>query len=237
MPRSEARLRLFCLPHAGGSAALFRAWSAGLPPWVQVCPVELPGRGARLREPAFRALLPLAHALLQALYPCLDRPFALFGHSLGALLAFELARLLQRGYGLTPRLLCVAGREAPQYPEREQAHALEPQAFLTHLRRLAGTLPELLDNAELMALLLPTLRADFAASETYVYTASAPLDCPLVVFTGREDDGVGADGLAGWSLHTHTSPRTHVLPGGHFFVQGAPPALLARLSDELRACL
>lgn len=129
-PRLQARLRLFCFPYAGGGALIFRTWADGLPAEVEVCPVQLPGRGTRLMEPLFTQLLPLIQALSQALLPLLDKPFAFFGHSLGALVSFELARQLRRQYGVQPVRLFVSAGRAPQLPHRGlPVHALPEVDF------------------------------------------------------------------------------------------------------------
>ena len=197
-PNPQASLRLFCFPYAGGKAVSFRAWSSGLPTTVEVCPVELPGRGSRLMEVPFTQFEPLISALAQALLPYLDKPFAFFGHSMGALVSFELARLLRQKYGLSPVHLFVSGRGAPQVvpvPD-PPIHALPEPAFLEKLRGLNGTPEAVLENAKLMQLLLPMLRADFAVIETYVYVPEPPLNCPITAFSGWQDRKVSFDLIA-----------------------------------------
>src|ERR1035441_10334502 len=150
-PGPKTRLRLFCFPYAGAGAGTFLTWSDNLPADVEVCPVQLPGRGARMTERPFTQLSPLVEALAQALAPLLDKPFAFFGHSLGALVSFELARQIRRQYGVHPVRLFVSAGRAPQIPDRLPAiHTLPDKEFLLELRRLNGTLSELLDHEELM---------------------------------------------------------------------------------------
>lgn len=233
-PKPHARLRLFCFPYAGGNAAIFRAWPEGLPADVEVCPVQLPGRGTRLLEPPFTQLLPLIEALGHALFPLLDKPFALFGHSLGALVSFELARHLRRQYGLHPVRLCVSAARAPQIPHRDlPMHSLPEEEFVARLRRLNGTPSEVFAHAELMEIILPLLRADFAVYETYVYSIEPPFECPISTFGGLQDRTVSHGDLEAWRDQTTSSFSSRMFPGGHFFLNTTQPLLLQRLSQEL----
>ncbi len=187
-PRPGAEVRLFCFPHAGGGASLFHGWADRLPPAVEVCPVQLPGRETRFGEPPINRLGPLVGALAEALLPHLDRPFAFFGHSLGALIGFELARRLRRERGLEPVHLFASACAAPQrWGCVRPIHALPDAAFRKELRRLRGTAPAVLDNEELMEILLPALRADFALCETYAYGEDDPLSCPVTAVGGLRD--------------------------------------------------
>jgi medium-chain acyl-[acyl-carrier-protein] hydrolase len=234
-PRPQARLRLFCFPYAGGGVSIFRAWPDGLPADVEVCPVQIPGRGTRLMEPPFTRLSPLIHALAQALTPLLDKPFAFFGHSLGALLSFELARRLRRQYGVQPVRLFISADRAPQIPNRDPpTHNLPEGEFLTELRRLKGTPGELLEDEELMQIMLPVLRADFALYETYAYSTEPPLNCPISAFGGLQDPRVNRGDLEAWRDQTTVSFSLRMFPGDHFFLNTAQPALLQALSQELR---
>ncbi|HEX2093650.1 MAG TPA: thioesterase domain-containing protein, partial [Longimicrobiaceae bacterium] len=167
----HTRLRLFCFPYAGGGASIFRTWSQSLPPEVDVCPVQLPGRESRLREPPFDRLLPLVRTLADVLAPYMDLPFALYGYSNGALMSFELARELRRRGMRGPVHLFVAACPAPHLPDKDPPiHALPDVELIREIRRLNGTPEEILQNEELMTLLIPLLRADSAIHETYVYT-------------------------------------------------------------------
>lgn len=237
-PNPQARLRLFCFPYAGGGAAVFHTWPRSLPSQVDVCPVQLPGREARLSEPPFTHITPLLQALASAVQPYLDMPFAFFGHSLGALISFELARWLRRQNQPGPLHLLVSGLRAPQAPNPEPPIYLLPDAeFIQKLRRLNGLPQAVLDDAELMQLMLPLLRADMTVYETYVYTAEAPLDCPISAFGGLQDRVATRDNMAAWRDQTSRAFTLRMLPGDHFFLHSAQALLLQALSHDLMPCL
>jgi len=185
-------------------------------------------------EKPFTQLLPLVETLAQVLAPLLDRPFAFFGHSLGALVGFELARQIRRQSGVQPVRLFVSAARAPQIPHRDRpTYALPEGEFLEELRRLNGTPGELLENAELMQIMIPVLRADFAVSQTYIYAAEPPLECGISVFGGLQDHKVTRDDLAAWRDQTSASFALHMFKGDHFFLNTAQPRLLQALSGEL----
>jgi medium-chain acyl-[acyl-carrier-protein] hydrolase len=233
-PNPQARLRLFCFPYAGIGASIFRTWSDGLPADVEVCPVQFPGRGTRLMEAPFTQLSPLVQALAQTLVPLLDKPFAFFGHSLGALVGFELARQLRRQSGVQPVRLFVSADRAPQIPHRERPiHALPEGEFLVELRRLNGIPGKVLEEAELMQIMLPVLRADFAVYETYVHSTEPPLNCPISTFGGLQDHRVSRGDLEAWRDQTSGSFSLRMFPGDHFFWNTIQPLLLEVLSQEL----
>ncbi|NEQ21294.1 MAG: thioesterase [Microcoleus sp. SIO2G3] len=230
----QAKLRLFCFPYAGGGAMGFRTWLERLPSSVEVCPIELPGRGTRLIEPPFTRLEPLIQAIAQVLLPYLDKPFTFFGHSMGGLVCFELARLLRRNYSQSPVHLFVSGRRAPQIAEpKPPIHTLPEPEFLEELRRLNGTPEAVLEHTELIQLLLPTLRADFAVLETYVYASQPPLDCPITAFGGLQDSEVSREELEVWREQTNASFSLQMFPGDHFFLHSSQSLLLQSLSQEL----
>jgi medium-chain acyl-[acyl-carrier-protein] hydrolase len=232
--RPQARLRLFCFPYAGGGALIYRPWASSLPPEIEVRAIQLPGRETRLAEPPFTRLAPLLAALTQALEPHLNAPFAFFGHSLGALICFELARNLRR-LGLPgPAHLCVSGRVAPQLPlRRPPIHTLPDPEFIEQLRRLNGTPDEVMRNKELRALILPLLRADFALHETYSYTPEPPLECPISAFGGQDDDRAPQEYLAAWQLQTRSGWALQMFPGDHFYLRSGQTALLQALCGDL----
>jgi medium-chain acyl-[acyl-carrier-protein] hydrolase len=233
-PNPQARLRLFCFPYAGGSASIYRPWSNDLAPDVEVWPVQLPGRGSRLGEPAFTRLPPLLHALADVLRPHLKRPFAFFGHSMGALIGFELARLLRRDHGVEPVHLIVSGRSAPQLAVEDlPGPELPDDRFLQELRQRYGSPQPELEDPELLELMLPTLRADVAACRHYFYTPEPPLTCPVTAFGGLLDREVDRTRLEAWREQTSSRFAVRMLPGDHFFLLTDRPLFLRALSQEL----
>jgi medium-chain acyl-[acyl-carrier-protein] hydrolase len=233
-PRAETKLRLFCFPYAGGTASVYRSWGDQLPPHVEVIPVEPPGRGKRLVEPPFRRLPELIEALTPVVIPLLDMKYALFGHSMGATIAFELARELCRRNEPQPEQLFVSGRRAPQIPDDDPpTYNLPDDEFRAELLRLNGTPVEVLEHAELMNLMLPILRADFELVQTYVYSEDAPLRCPISVYGGLQDQDVPRESLLSWKQQTVAKCSLHMMPGDHFFLRSATRALFGLLGQEL----
>ena len=185
-------------------------------------------------EPPFTHIEPLVHNLASTLLPFLNKPFVFFGHSMGALVSFELTRLLHRDYNLSPVHLFVSGHRAPQIPDSDPPiHDLPESAFVEELRHLNGTPPAVLENAELMQLFLPALRADFSVVETYAYTPEPRLECPITVFGGLQDSEASCDELEAWREQTNNSFVLQMFPGDHFFLQSAQQLLLQSLSQAL----
>jgi medium-chain acyl-[acyl-carrier-protein] hydrolase len=226
---------LFCFPYSGAGASIYFQWPASLlPAGVETCAIQLPGRATRLAEPPFTRLEPLVQALSHALIPLLDRPFAFFGHSMGALLSFELARHLRWHYGLCPMHLFVSGHEAPHLHQAPKLlHEMPEPDLIVELRRLNGMPEEVLQNAELMALLLPALRADLALCETYAYLPGDALDCPISAYGGLQDREVDRDQLAAWRDLTNGHFSVRMFPGDHFYLATQRPLLLTTLAGEI----
>jgi medium-chain acyl-[acyl-carrier-protein] hydrolase len=187
-----------------------------------------------LLEPAFTDLLLLAQTALQELLPALDRPFAFFGHSMGAAIGYELAQLLRRDYHIEPTHLFVSGRHAPQLPDETPiTYSLPEPEFVEELRQLNGTPAEILEHPELLKLLLPLLRADFELIQTYVYSSRPPLDCPITAFGGIEDKEVSREHLEAWREQTRASFSLKMFPGDHFFIHTAQALLVETIAREL----
>jgi|SRR5581483_2649662 len=235
-PRTQ--LRLFCFPYAGGDAlTIFRKWSERLPASIEVCPVKIPGRGTRVSEPPMSNLTLIVKAIGEAMQFHLDKPFAFFGHSMGAMISFELARFLRREKGIEPCHLFVSGRQAPQIPDRDPPmYDLPEQEFLQELQKINGTPKEALENLELMKMLLPTIKADFQLCQTHSYVDEPPLSCPITVFGGIEDETTRED-LEGWRAQTCNHHSMHLLAGDHFFIRTSQKNLLALLSIQLARTL
>ena len=233
-PNPRARLLLFCFPYAGGGAGVFRQWPQHLPGSVEVRAARFPGRESRIREPPHTHLSTLLPDVARAICPHLDRPFAFFGHSMGAILSFELARLLRREFNVGPVRLLVSGHRAPHLPRTRPPTSMLPEAALiAELRRLEGTPAELLANRELLRLMLPLLRADFSVVDTYAYTHGEPLDCPVSTFGGLRDPEVRPEQLACWREQTRAEFTLRMLGGGHFFLHENAPLLLSYIRRDL----
>jgi surfactin synthase thioesterase subunit len=233
------RLDLLCLPYAGGSARLYRPWAEVLPAWVQLCPVELPGRGLRVREPPCDQIVALVSDVAEQVRAHVSAqpevPYVLLGHSLGAVLAYEAARRLQSG-GLPAAGLIVCAHRAPHRALRERRIAhLGDDGFVERLRELAGTPEEVFSSPELMRLLLPVLRADFRVAEQYAPLPGPLLDCPVTAIGGLGDEDVPLSDLIAWRSSTSSFSKAVLVPGGHFFPRESCSGFMDVLVNQLRA--
>jgi pyochelin biosynthesis protein PchC len=235
-PSPKAGTCLVCLPHAGGTASAYLPLTRLLPPSVETLAVQYPGRQDRLHEPRIESVPALARAVHEALAPlAARRPLALFGHSMGAAVAFELALLLEREQGATPRALFASGRIAPSLHRDGRVHRLDDAALVAELRRLGGTDAEVLAEPELLPLVLPSIRGDYRASETYRAQPGARLRCPVVALTGDADEHVTPDEAALWRRHTTGGFGLRVFRGGHFYLADHTAAVAGIVTDTLRA--
>jgi medium-chain acyl-[acyl-carrier-protein] hydrolase len=232
-PDRAAKVRVFCFPFAGGSAAFYWRWRRAAA-WLDICPVELPGRGFRSRERPEHRAAPLIEGVGRALAPELAGPYALFGHSMGALLCFELARWL-RSAGLPPPAhIFASARRAPHLVDRQQPRARLPEPdLLKTIAGLGGIKEELLSNRDLLDLVIPRLRADLAVCEDYRYVAEAPLSVPLTVFGGADDPEAARAELEGWRAHTSGPVSVHIFPGDHFFIERGYELVLQAIERAL----
>jgi medium-chain acyl-[acyl-carrier-protein] hydrolase len=235
MRGEQDRLRLFCFPYAGSGSSVYRGWAAAITQAIEVWPVALPGREHRLDESPIDDLRLLAAAVGDELARFLEPPFALFGHSMGALLAFELARHLRRQGRPGPRCLIVSAHRAPHLPdEQDRIHDMPTSEFLQELRQLNGTPAGVLGDRKLVELLLPVLRADFKAAELYRYTEEPPLRCPIVAYGGTTDGMISEAQLAAWDVHTDGGFAQRMFEGDHFYIQTKREELIARLALDLQ---
>jgi medium-chain acyl-[acyl-carrier-protein] hydrolase len=232
----QTRFRLFCFPYAGGGASTYRTWPERSPADIEVCAIQLPGREERFSEPRFSRLSSLIEPLADVLFPYMDIPFAFFGHSLGALISFELTRRLRRQKAPSPLQLFISGCRAPQIPNPDPPiHQLPDAEFIEELGRFNGTPQAVLDNPELMEVFLPLLRSDIGLWETYVYDHEAPLDCPISAFGGLADEEVSREELAAWRDQTRSRFSMQMFPGDHFFLNGKEShGLLEAISRDIR---
>ncbi|WP_061289658.1 thioesterase II family protein [Azotobacter vinelandii] len=229
------RLNLFCLPYSGASAMVYSRWRRGLPDWLQVQPVELPGRGARLGEPLQTDMHALARQLAGELAPRLEQPYALFGHSLGALLAFEIAHALGDLASPPPLALFASGTAAPTRREEYEKDYSQPKTdeeLVAELRDLQGTPEEVLDNEELMSLTLPVLRADFLMCGRYRYRPRPLLELPIHVLGGKEDRS-SMEQLLAWQEETAVGFSLDMVAGGHFFIHEHESRVLKLIRNNL----
>ena len=235
-PGADAAIasRLFCLPHAGAGAAAYTGWKVG--GGAAVCPVRLPGREARIAEAPYERMKPLVEALAGAIAPYLDRPFAFFGHSVGAVMAFELARELRRRGLPAPSLLIASGARAPQY---RRGHVPPPdptdEELLAALRQADGTRAEWFDIPAVAHAILPALRADTSLYRHYIYSEDDPLDCLIRAYGGANDPHVNAEHLRNWGLQSKQPVQMRQFPGGHFYLKPPSPEFRAALEDDLRS--
>ncbi|PYY78118.1 thioesterase [Pseudomonas sp. TKO26] len=229
------QLNLLCLPYSGASAMVYSRWRRQLPSWLHLQPVELPGRGSRYAEPLHTDLRELARQLAQELRPTLNSPYALFGHSLGALLACELAHALRALGCPEPVALFASGTAAPTLRSEYDRGFAEPKTdaqLIEQLRTLNGTSEEVLANQELMSLTLPILRADFLLCGGYRPLQRPLLNCPVHVLGGKADRAT-SEQLIGWSKETHGGFSVDMLAGGHFFIHEHEARVLSLIKGHL----
>lgn len=236
--RVDSSLRLFCFPHAGAGASFYRSWAAGLPE-AEICAVQLPGREERFEETPFRQMDPLVESVVDALSSELDSPFAVFGHSFGAIVAFEFCRRLRRIGLPTPAVLFVSGHSAPHLSNGLPGiHDLPDANLLQAIQeRYNGIPPAILAEPELLGLLIPTLRADVSVLETYTCGDGPTLDCPISALGGLSDPWSSEDLLSGWHAYTSGRVCTKIYSGGHFFVVSAREAVWDGIRADLRLTL
>jgi medium-chain acyl-[acyl-carrier-protein] hydrolase len=229
-------LRLICLPYAGAGASMFNTWQLPDRLAAEVWAVQPPGRENRWREPSVRRVEPMVHAIATALRPLLDVPFALFGHSMGALLAFEVCRFLRRGGAPQPVRLFVSAHRSPDLPAwRPPVSPLAEPQFMARLAEMTGPSRSVVLDPELLSVFAPMMRADFELCETYRYTVDDPLDMPFSCFAAVDDPEVRVDEVLAWQRHTSRESRVHCLAGGHLFLRDHADTVRALIAADLTA--
>lgn len=226
---------LVCFPHAGGSAAYFFPVSAALSGSANVLAVQYPGRQDRRREPPVDTIDELAAAVFTALRGVLDRPLVFFGHSMGAVTCYEVARAMERETAGSPLGIIVSGRRAPSLHRTESVHTRDDQGLITEVRSLEGTDAGVLGDEELLRMILPALRTDYKAIETYRYRPGPPLRCPIAAYVGDSDPKVAVSEAAAWRDHTSASFALRVFAGGHFYLGARPAETIKAVSEDILA--
>ncbi|HEX7306757.1 thioesterase II family protein [Lentzea sp.] len=227
-PRPDSAVQIVCLPHAGGSASFYLPFAEELSPVADVLAVQYPGRQDRRHEPCIDDLVTLADRAAEALAPRLDRPTILFGHSMGATLAFEVARRTPVAH------LFASGRRAPSCWRDERVHQSDDRGLIAEMQVLNGTSSALFQNEKILRMVLPAVRADYRAAETYRYAEGPGITAPISVAVGDEDPLVTLDEARAWHRHTTGTTELHVLPGGHFFLEDHWPRVCNLVRDKVR---
>nr|WP_241266269.1 alpha/beta fold hydrolase [Streptomyces boncukensis] len=226
-------MRLVCLPHAGGAASYYFPVSAALKPSVEVLAVQYPGRQERRSEPLFADVAEAADRIADELKGWTDRPLALFGHSLGATIGFEVALRLERA-GVGPRVLFASGRRAPARTRNDGIHSLPDSGLIAEMKRMGGTDAAVMDDPDILAMALPAIRSDYRAAETYAYRDGDMLSCPVYALVGDGDARASLEDVKAWGEHTTGSFDFRVFPGGHFYLNGSTE-VIALVRDHLAA--
>ncbi len=231
-PAPQAATRLICLPHAGGASTYFFPVSRALAPDVEVLALQYPGRQDRRHEPCVDDLRALADMIVPEIVKSFDRPTLLFGHSMGATLGFEIAlRLAERG--ISPHTLLVSGRRAPSTFRDERVHLYSDAEFIADLKGLSGTDPQMFEDDQVVNMILPALRSDYRAAETYRYQPSPKLECPIVALIGDSDPQVTVDEARAWAEHTNARFSLGVYPGGHFYLNEHAGSVLQLIREQI----
>ncbi|MDT0344370.1 thioesterase II family protein [Streptomyces litchfieldiae] len=234
-PAPRGRLRLVCFPHAGGAASFYYPVSQALHPDIEVLSLQYPGRQDRRTEPPVPDIMPLAEQVAEALLPWKEGPWAFFGHSMGAVVAFEAARILEGTPGAAPLTqLIVSGRRAPGTRRDEAVHERDDDGLIAEMRRLNGTESGVLDNEELLRMVLPALRNDYRAIETYRGDPGARVSCPITALIGDDDPKATVEETRAWAEHTTGGFDMHVFRGGHFFLVDRQLEVLELITSSLK---
>lgn len=235
-PKIDSKISLFCFPYSGGAASTYRTWGEKLPQQIEILPIQLPGRETRIGERPFSKMSELIPVLADALNPYLDKKYAFFGHSLGSLISFELARELRRRKKSLPACLFVSSFSAPHLANLElPIHTAPDSILIEKLKNYNGTPLEVLTNREIMELMLPTLRADFSLRETYLFTNEKPLNSAIFAYGGENDATVRLDSLMAWRGHTDGAFNFQLFAGDHFYLHRSFELLLKAILRDLNS--
>lgn len=229
----NSRVTLVCFPHAGGSASFFYPVSDALQSTLQVVALQYPGRQDRRQEQPLTTIAELADESFAALRPLMDRPLAFFGHSMGATLAFEVAVRMQRELAAAPVTLFASARRAPSRHRVETVHQRDDDGIVAELKNLSGTDSRIMGDEELLRMILPAIRSDYTAAETYRYQPGPMLDCPIVTLVSDSDPKVTVDEAQSWADHTTGGFELHTFSGGHFYLAQHQRAVINLISDQL----
>jgi len=234
-----AEMRLFLFPYAGSSPATFWNWAAKFPDHIETWIAHYPGRGSRYNEAPAKKLSTLVNGIFQTIPSLLDKPFAFFGHSLGGLVAYELAHALHRNNLQQPTVLFISACGAPPlHHPQPLIHTLPDPEFLKALQELNGIPQEVVNQPELLEFFIPMLRADFEVAESYRYDPSKkPLACPIVAFSGSDDSRVSPEQMEGWASHTISENKSIYFSGDHFFLNAAKDEIVQSIIQEMMISL
>ncbi len=234
-PRSNLRkASLLCFPYAGGGTVAYHSWKNLIHPDISLLRVQLPGREVRFREKPFTSFSQLTDTLVTALPPLLEPPFIFYGHSMGALIAFEVIRKLRKMGEQLPVHLFISSFRAPHLPDPDSMISELPEnQFIERLVQYGGIHPEILMNSELMEMFLPILRADFSVLSSYRYKQKAPLPCPITAFAGLSDPKISVEAIDSWQDHTTDGYNSYFFPGGHFFTTEFHSEMLAHINRNI----
>lgn len=236
-PRPDSEARLVCLPHAGGSASFYFPMSQAMSSSLDVLSVQYPGRQDRRSEPCVSSIPELADLICAALLPWTDRPLVFFGHSMGATIGFEVASRLERQHGVVLEGLFASGRRAPSRKRHETVHQRDDHGIIAELQKLSGTNSKIMGDEEMLRMVLPAIRADYRAAETYTYEPVPKLKCPIVSLVGDDDPKVTLDEARAWREHTEGSFDMQVFSGGHFYLASHQSEIVNAISDHMLAQL
>ena len=232
----DTKCRMFCFPYAGGNANIYRGWGDILGKYIDIYAFQLPGRGDRYSEMPYTEISAVVKEFIDEWRGFDEKPFVFFGHSLGALIAFESARLVQELYGLHPEILFGSGSNEPKATPKKKISNLKKEDFLLEIKEMGGTPEEIFQNCELIDLIYPMLKADFKMNEDYLFHARAALDSKIIVYEGKKDKYVDLKNIDSWKHYTTKECCIHLMDGGHFFINELTKELLDSILYELN-CL